>query len=98
MGESLAEGEHLGALVVGRVKSWPAALGRTDRRLLLVVDRSERLAVESLHPHATTVMVRPGVSGTVTVVLVDRGRLLEVTEVVDSRAAESLMAREALAT
>jgi hypothetical protein len=98
MGESLAEGEHLGALVVGRVKSWPAALGRTDRRLLLVVDRSERLAVESLHPHATTVMVRPGVSGTVTVVLVDRERLLELAEVVDSRAAESLMAREALTT
>jgi hypothetical protein len=73
-----------------------AVLGRTDRRLLLVVDRSERLAVESLHPTATTVTVRPGVSGTVTVLLVDRGRLLEVTEVVDADAAEALVARAAL--
>lgn len=96
LGQNMAEGEQLGALVVGRVKSWPAALGRTERRLLLVVDRSDRIAVESLHPTATTVTVRPGVSGTVTVVLVDRGRMLELTEVVDSGAAESLTAREAL--
>ena len=95
-GQAMADGEQLGAVVVGRVKSWPAALGRTDRRLLLVVDRSDRLAVESLHPVATTVTVRPGASGSVTVVLVDQGRMLEVTEVVDSAIAESLTAREAL--
>ncbi len=97
LGQALAPGESLGGVACGRVKAWPAAVGRTDRRLLVVVDRPGRPAIESLHPVATNVLVRPGVGGTVILVLVDQGRMLEVTDVVDSAAAEALVLREALA-
>jgi hypothetical protein len=54
------------------------------------------MAVESLHPIATGVVVRPGPGGTLVVVLFDRGRQLEISDVRDVREAESLLLREAL--
>ncbi len=98
VGGALAVGEHVGAVVCGRVKSWPAAVSRTDRRLLVVVDRPGRLLFESLHPVATAVSLRPGVGGSVILVLVDQGRLLELTDVSDVLAAEALLTREALSS
>lgn len=94
MNAALANGEQVDSLVCGRVQAAPAAVSRTDRRLLVVAQRPGRLAVESLHPVATEVVVRPGPAGTVVVVLVDRGRSLEVTDVTDTAAAESLVLRD----
>ena len=71
-------------------------MARTDRRLLVVAQRPGRMAVESLHPVATGVIVRPGPSGTLVVALIDRGRHLEISDVRDAGAAESLVLREAL--
>lgn len=96
MNAALANGEHVGPLVCGRVQAAPAAVARTDRRLLVVAQRPGRMAVESLHPLATGVVVRPGPGGTVVVILFDRGRQLEVTDVRDVREAESLVLRDAL--
>lgn len=96
MHASLAEGEAVGALVCGRVHGSLAAVTRTDRRILLVVERAGRMAVESLHPLATGVMLRPGPAGTLVIVLVDRGRQLEFTDVSDVSEAESLTIRDAL--
>ncbi len=96
MNAALANGEEVDALVCGRVQAAPAAVTRTDRRLLVVAERPGRMAVESLHPVATGVVVRPGPGGTVVVVLVDRGRPLEVTDVSDTAAAEALVRRDAL--
>ncbi|MCO5318823.1 MAG: FtsX-like permease family protein [Microthrixaceae bacterium] len=96
MHAALADGEHVGPLVCGRVHGALAAVARTDRRLLVVVQRPNRMAVESLHPLATSVVLRPGPGGTVVVVLVDRGRQLDVTDVAPSAETESLTVREAL--
>ncbi len=96
MNAALASGEDVGPLVCGRVRAEPAAVTRTDRRLLLVAQRPGRMAVESLHPIATGVVVRPGPGGTLVVVLYDRGRALELTEVHDAREAEALVRRDEL--
>ena len=96
MNAALASGEQVDSLVCGRVHAAPAAVSRTDRRLLVVAERPGRMAVESLHPVATGVVVRPGPAGTVVVVLIDRGRPLEVTDVTDTAAAEALVLRDAL--
>lgn len=96
MNAALANGEHVGPLVCGRVHAAPAAVARTDRRLLVVAQRPGRMAVESLHPIATGVIVRPGPGGTLVVALIDRGRHLEISDVRDAEAAESLVLREAL--
>lgn len=96
MNAALANGEHVGPLVCGRIHAAPAAVTRTDRRLLVVAQRPGRMAVESLHPLATGVIVRPGPGGTLVVVLFDRGRQLEISDVRDVREAESLVLRDAL--
>lgn len=96
MNAALANGEHVGSLVCGRVRAAPAVVARTDRRLLVVAQRPGRMAVESLHPIATGVIVRPRPGGMFKVVLIDRGRHLEMTEVRDAAAADALVLREAL--
>ena len=93
---SLAPGEEPSAVLVGRVRNWPAAVVRTDRRLLVVVDRPGRMVVESLHPFATDVVVRPDGPGAASVLLFDRGRMLEVCDVGDAAVAETLVSRPAL--
>ena len=93
---SLAPGEEPGAAVVGRVRNWPAVVVRTERRLLVVVDRPGRMVVESLHPFATDVVLRPDGPGAASVLLFDRGRMLEVCDVGDAAAADTLVSRPAL--
>ncbi len=96
MNAALASGELVGPLVCGKVRAEAAAVTRTDRRLLVVAQRSDRMAVESLHPVLTGVVLRPGPAGTLVVVLFDRGRQLEITDVRDVREAEALVLRDAL--
>lgn len=97
MGDTLAPGEQPGALVCGRIREWPTAVLRTERRLLLVVDRPGRPVIESLHPEATEVVVRSAGGVSSTVLLFDRGRMLEITVTGDPAAAEALVLRPALA-
>ncbi|MEZ5238222.1 MAG: hypothetical protein R2716_04545 [Microthrixaceae bacterium] len=96
MQAALASGEHVGPLVCGRVRGSLAAVARTDRRILVVVERPGRMAVESLHPVATGVGLKPAPGGSVVVVLVDRGRLLELTGVTAVAEAEGLAVRQAI--
>lgn len=96
MNAALASGELVGPLVCGKVHAELAAVTRTDRRLLIVAQRTGRMAVESLHPVVTGVVLRPGPGGTLVVVLFDRGRQLEITGVHNIREAEALVLREAL--
>jgi putative ABC transport system permease protein len=93
----LAPGEWVSSVVCGRVRDWPTTVVRTDRRILVVVDRPGRPIVESLHPMATGVSLEAdGTTGRFTVTLVDRGRRLEVHGVVELAAAEALLQREEL--
>ena len=93
----LAPGEWVSSVVCGRVRDWPATVVRTDRRILVVVDRPGRPIVESLHPIATGVLLEADAdAGRFTVTLTDRGRRLEVHGVVELAAAEALLQREAL--
>ena len=97
VGTVLAPGEVVKGLVCGRVRGWPTAMARTDRRILLVIDRDGRPMVESLHPMATGVMVRrvPDTE-VVSLAVFDRGRVLDITDVVDAELAEALVRRDAL--
>jgi putative ABC transport system permease protein len=93
----LAPGEWVSSVVCGQVRDWPATVVRTDRRILVVVDRPDRPIVESLHPLATGVSLEADpMPGRFTVTLVDRGRRLEIHGVVELAAAESLLQREEL--
>jgi hypothetical protein len=96
-GLALAPGEWVSTVVCGHVREWPATVVRTDRRILVVVDRSSRPIVESLHPIATGVSLEAdAAAGRFTVVLMDRGRRLEVHGVLELPAAEALLQREEL--
>jgi hypothetical protein len=96
-GLALAPGEWVSTVVCGHVREWPATVVRTDRRILVVVDRPSRPIVESLHPIATGVSLEAdAAAGRFTVVLVDRGRRLEVRGVMELPAAEALLQREEL--
>jgi hypothetical protein len=96
-GLALAPGEWVSTVVCGQVRGWPATVVRTDRRILVVVDRPSRPIVESLHPIATGVSLEADVAaGRFTVALVDRGRRLELHGVVELAAAEALLQRDAL--
>jgi putative ABC transport system permease protein len=97
LGRSLASGEAVATLVCGTVHGVAAALARTDRRLLVVVDRPGRPATVSLPPHTTGVVLRP-VPGTTTVsvTLIDGAKVLEVRDVAEADLAEALVFRKVL--
>jgi len=90
VGSTLAEGEQVERLVAGRVKDIPCVVVRTERRVLVVADRSGRPVVESMHPQRTSVIARAGGDGTVHVTVSDGGREMRLTGVRDATEAESL--------
>ena len=79
------------ALVQGWTKGLLCLVARTDRRVLVVVDRFPEPLVESLHPVRTGISIY-GPPGTerVSVAVVDGHRLLEVTGIRDGAEAASL--------
>jgi putative ABC transport system permease protein len=85
---ALAPGEVLLHLVLGEVRTYPAAVARTDRRLLVVVERAGRPVTESLPP-VTPVRVLPD-GETTTVVVIDGRRQLRVERVRDRAEAAAL--------
>jgi len=72
------------------VKDIPCVVVRTERRVLVVADRSGRPVVESMHPQRTSVIARAGGDGTVHVTVSDGGREMRLTGVRDATEAESL--------
>ncbi len=83
LGGALAPGESVHAAVAGLVRGLPAMVARTDRRLVVVVDRPGRPFLQSLNPRRTDVRVEQVASGPATVLVLEGERRLEVTDVVD---------------
>ncbi|MBS1839100.1 MAG: hypothetical protein JST64_15505, partial [Actinobacteria bacterium] len=80
MAATLASGEQVEHLVVGRVRDMPCVVARTGRRLLVVADRPGRPLVESLHPLRTVVSLDPS---TATLAVSDGRRVMHVVGVRD---------------
>ena len=90
---ALAADEVLEAVVHGWVGPLSCLLGRTNTRLVLVVDRFPEPLVESLVTGSTSVsLFGPPGTDHVSIAVVDGRRLLEVTGVVDVVAARVLAA------
>ncbi|MFZ4434186.1 MAG: hypothetical protein ACOYOQ_13400, partial [Microthrixaceae bacterium] len=90
--DALAAGEQVRQIALGRTGGFECALARTDRRLLVVVDRPGRPFVQSLHPTRTVLRVLGPRTLPATIVVVDGDRRLEVVGVTDRGEAERLAA------
>lgn len=91
LARALGPGEHVEHVVQGWAKGRPCVVARTDRRVVVVLDRFPEPVVESLDRRSTQMSVY-GPPGTdrVSLAVVDRRRLLEVTGVRDAAAADAL--------
>ncbi|MGB6059076.1 MAG: hypothetical protein WBF71_12535 [Microthrixaceae bacterium] len=91
LAESLEPGEIVTGIVQGWAKGLACVVARTDKRVIVVVNRFPEPLVESLHPTRTGISLYgpPGV-GHVSVAIVDGRRLLEVSGVLDRSAAMAL--------
>ena len=75
----------------GWARGMACVVARTERRVLVVVDRPGRPLVESLHPTRTTVSVfRPAGSASASLAVVDGRRVLEVAGVRDEDEAAAI--------
>lgn len=85
LARSLAPDEQVEHVVQGWAKGNPCVVARTDRRIVVVLDRFPEPVVESLHPVRTSMTVY-GPPGTdrVSLAVLDRRRLLEVTGIRDA--------------
>ena len=91
LGGALAPGEHVDHVVQGWAWGMACVVARTERRVLVVVDRPGRPLVESLHPTRTTVSVfRPAGSASASLAVVDGRRVLEVAGVRDEDEAAAI--------
>jgi hypothetical protein len=81
---ALQPDERIEHLAQGWTKGAPCLVARTDRHVVVVVDRFPEPVVERLHRTATT-LTPYGPPGTdrVSLAVVDRRRLLEVTGIRD---------------
>jgi len=89
---TLAPGEQVRHVVVGRTSGIDCALARTDRRVLVVAARAGRPLVQSLHPTRTVVRVLGPRSVPASVVVIDGTQRLEIVGVDDRAEAERLAA------
>ena len=97
MAEALADGERVAHVIEGRARGLVSVVARTDRRFLVVVDRLPEPLVQSLHPTATTVsLYRISEDAPLTVAVIDRGRMLEVSGVRDEAEAHGLASTSTL--
>ena len=87
---ALASGEHVERLVAGHVRGMPCVVVRTGRRLLVVVDRSGRPLIESLHPLRSVLGVARRPDGSADVSVSDGRRVMVVNGVSDVSEAELL--------
>lgn len=91
LARTLEPDEHVVAMVQGWAKGLLCLVARTDRRIVVVVDRFPEPLVESLDPVATKVLLfGPPETDRMSVSVVDGRRLLEVTGVRDRAQAEAL--------
>ncbi|HTO00410.1 MAG TPA: hypothetical protein VL068_07020, partial [Microthrixaceae bacterium] len=81
---ALDPGEKVGHLIQGWAKGLACVVARTDKRVIIVVNRFPEPLVERLHPTRTGISLYgpPGVDH-VSVAIVDGRRLLEVSGVLD---------------
>ncbi len=88
----LDAGEHLRGVVTGWVRGVPCAVARTDDRWVIVAARFPEPVVESLPADRVEVALygAPGAS-TVSLTIVHRRKLLEVTSVRDVSVATALV-------
>ncbi len=84
----IADGETVSVGVSGQVRGWPALVLRTDRRILVIVER-DKPVITSLHPDATQVSVT-GEDQNATLTVTDRGRELVLEGVVDDHLAREM--------
>ncbi len=91
LASTLQPGETIASMVQGWAKGLACVIARTDKRVIVVVNRFPEPLVESLHPTRTGVSLYgpPGV-GHVSVAVVDGRRLLEVSGVHDRGQAMAL--------
>ena len=91
LARSLAPDERVDHVVQGWAKGNPCVVARTDRRVVVVLDRFPEPVVESLHPVRTSLTVY-GPPGTerVSLAVLDRRRLLEVTGIRDANEARTM--------
>ena len=87
---ALASGEHVERLVAGHVRGMPCVVVRTGRRLLVVVDRSGRPLIESLHPLRSVLDVARRPDGSADMSVSDGRRVMVVNGVSDVSEAELL--------
>jgi len=94
LARSLGAEERLSGVVTGWVRGVPCAVARTERRWVVVAARFPEPVVESLPTDRVDVALygAPGAS-TVSLTIVHRRKLLEVTGVADVRAAAALVDR-----
>lgn len=96
LARALAPEEVVEVAVQGWAKGQLTLVARTDRRIVIVLDRFPEPAVESLHPERTQLVVYgPPGTARVSLAVVDRRRLLEVTGIRDSGPAHELAGSDA---
>lgn len=96
---TLQPDERVEHLVQGWTKGLMCLVARTDRRVVVVVERFPEPLIESLHPARTTLTLYgpPGTDRT-SLAVVDGRRLLEVTGIRDRDEAAALAGRRTRAT
>ena len=91
LARTLDPDEQVLALVQGWAKGLLGVVARTERRLVVVVDRFPEPLIESLDPVATRVhLFGPPGTDRLSVAIVDGNRLLELSGVRDAGEAERL--------
>jgi hypothetical protein len=91
LSDALVDGEVVHHLVQGNVRGLECVVARTDRRVVVAVDRPNRPLVESLHPTGTQFTVTRSQTGEfLNIAVIDQGRQLEVVEVRDFSEAAGL--------
>lgn len=90
LARTLEPDEDILAMVQGWAKGLLCLVVRTDRRIIIVVDRFPEPLVESLDRLATKVLLFGPPNDRASVSIVDGSRLLEVTGVRDRAQAERL--------